>query len=540
MHDFHFVMGLNRASIGLMKACATGQHIKTATLSARKAGKGQQEYLTFKFHDVLISSYQTGGSEDAVVPTDSVSFNFAKLEVDYKPQKADGTLGTAIQFQVRPEGEQDLLARRDRPRSRGARPRRPPPRRPEPPRARARRLRSSSPGSCGTPATSRRRSRTASRPATSCSRRSPELPSYLRRLGDADKLAVLLRLFLLGVPVPRASMSSWARSCRRASRAPGFSSTTVRSTTGCAPRPSRRATDRVRSAGGAEAYADHVPGVHRPSVALAHLTVRGEGERALDLCTGNGIQAILLAAHAGRVVATDVNEQALAYAAFNAALNGVGNVETRPGSFFEPVEGSSSTLSSPIRRTSSRPRTRTVQGRRPARRRRLGTRRAGDAGRARARRVRRRPDRLGARPGRPRERPRSGWTAQAATRSCSTPRRTIRSRPRRRGIAIFSTGPTRTPMRSIVGSPTRELGIEQLGYACLVLRKRGDGPDGWLEAQQLPRARPAGRHVRRLFETHDRLAESTRTELLDRRPRVVDGAVVTQTRFAQAAGRRRR
>ena len=68
MQDFQFVMGLNRASIGLMKACATGQHIKTATLSARKAGKGQQEYLTFKFHDVLVSSFQTGGSEDAVVP----------------------------------------------------------------------------------------------------------------------------------------------------------------------------------------------------------------------------------------------------------------------------------------------------------------------------------------------------------------------------------------------------------------------------------------------------------------------------------------
>jgi type VI secretion system secreted protein Hcp len=98
MQDFHFVMGFNRASIGLMKACATGQHIKTATLSARKAGKGQQEYLTFKFQDVLISSFQTGGSEEAVVPTDSVSFNFAKLEVEYKPQKADGSLGSAVQF----------------------------------------------------------------------------------------------------------------------------------------------------------------------------------------------------------------------------------------------------------------------------------------------------------------------------------------------------------------------------------------------------------------------------------------------------------
>jgi type VI secretion system secreted protein Hcp len=99
MQDFHFVMQLNRASPQLMKACATGQHIKTATLTGRKAGKGQQDYLTFKFHDVLVSSYQTGGSEhSAVPPTDQVSLNFAKLEVEYKPQKPDGSLGPGVQF----------------------------------------------------------------------------------------------------------------------------------------------------------------------------------------------------------------------------------------------------------------------------------------------------------------------------------------------------------------------------------------------------------------------------------------------------------
>jgi type VI secretion system secreted protein Hcp len=92
MQDFHFVMRLNTASPGLMKACATGKHIKTATMTARKAGKGQMDYLTFKFHDVLVSSYQTGGSEHSdVVPTDQVSFNFAKIEVEYKLQKVDGS-----------------------------------------------------------------------------------------------------------------------------------------------------------------------------------------------------------------------------------------------------------------------------------------------------------------------------------------------------------------------------------------------------------------------------------------------------------------
>jgi type VI secretion system secreted protein Hcp len=98
MQDFHFVMKLNRASPSLMQACATGQHIKMATLTARKAGKGQQEYLTFKFHDVLVSSFQTGGSEAAALPIDQVSFNFAKIEVEYKQQQPDGSLAPGGQF----------------------------------------------------------------------------------------------------------------------------------------------------------------------------------------------------------------------------------------------------------------------------------------------------------------------------------------------------------------------------------------------------------------------------------------------------------
>jgi type VI secretion system secreted protein Hcp len=99
MQDFHFTMRQNTASVGLMRACATGEHIKGATLTGRKAGKDQQEYLTFKFHDVLVSSFQTGGTEDsALVPTDQVSFNFAKLEVEYKPEKADGSLGSVVEF----------------------------------------------------------------------------------------------------------------------------------------------------------------------------------------------------------------------------------------------------------------------------------------------------------------------------------------------------------------------------------------------------------------------------------------------------------
>jgi type VI secretion system secreted protein Hcp len=95
MQDFHFVMTVNKASPKLFLACASGQHLKNATLVARKAGKDQQEFLLYKFTDVLISSYQTGGADD-VVPVDQVAFNFAKIEIEFRPQNPDGSLGPAV------------------------------------------------------------------------------------------------------------------------------------------------------------------------------------------------------------------------------------------------------------------------------------------------------------------------------------------------------------------------------------------------------------------------------------------------------------
>jgi hypothetical protein len=88
-----------------------------------------------------------------------------------------------------------------------------------------------------------------------------------------------------------------------------------------------------------DASQDVVAGVQGPSVTLAKLTRRTHVERALDLGTGCGIQALLAARHAGHVVATDVNERALGVAAFNALLNEVENIEFRLGSGLEPVAG---------------------------------------------------------------------------------------------------------------------------------------------------------------------------------------------------------
>ena len=96
MQDFHFVMHVNKATPKLILACAGGDHIKKAILTCRKAGKTQQEFLLYTFSDLLISSYQTGGSSGDVVPVEQVSFNYTKIEVEYKAQKADGSLDGAI------------------------------------------------------------------------------------------------------------------------------------------------------------------------------------------------------------------------------------------------------------------------------------------------------------------------------------------------------------------------------------------------------------------------------------------------------------
>jgi len=99
MQDFSFVMKFNKASPKLMLACATGKHIKSARLAVRKAGGGPLDYLTFTFFDVLVSSYQTGGTEaSGIAPLDQVSLRYAKIEVEYKAQKPDGSLVVAGQF----------------------------------------------------------------------------------------------------------------------------------------------------------------------------------------------------------------------------------------------------------------------------------------------------------------------------------------------------------------------------------------------------------------------------------------------------------
>jgi type VI secretion system secreted protein Hcp len=95
IEDFHFTALTGSASPKLMLLCANGKHVTTAVLVGRRPGTSQQEYLKITLSDIQVSAYHISGS-DGEVPMDEVSLRFGKFQIDYKPQKANGSLGAAI------------------------------------------------------------------------------------------------------------------------------------------------------------------------------------------------------------------------------------------------------------------------------------------------------------------------------------------------------------------------------------------------------------------------------------------------------------
>jgi type VI secretion system secreted protein Hcp len=99
MQDFHFTARVSKASPTLMLYCASGKHIPTGQMSESRAGEDRSgtDFLVYKFTNVVISSVsQAGDANDR--PLDAVSMAFQKVVVEYKPQKADGSLGAAVNF----------------------------------------------------------------------------------------------------------------------------------------------------------------------------------------------------------------------------------------------------------------------------------------------------------------------------------------------------------------------------------------------------------------------------------------------------------
>ena len=159
-----------------------------------------------------------------------------------------------------------------------------------------------------------------------------DVPLVLDRYRSDDPRVPLVRAFVLGEPVAPDSLPVSAAALADA---------------GLLEVDGERAAARVRLtpfagllvAHGADASdPEFVTGVSAASRTLATLTVRRPVERALDLGTGSGVEALLAARHTATVVATDVNSRAVECAALGARLNGLA-LDLRLRSLFEPVAG---------------------------------------------------------------------------------------------------------------------------------------------------------------------------------------------------------
>ena len=105
VQEFIVVKETGSASPQIMEKCCTGQHIPSVSLTLASK-ETRQEYLKIKLEDVLISSYQTGGSGGAA-PMDQVSFSFRSVDIQAADRKGqfsqvscDFAKGTSTDGQV--------------------------------------------------------------------------------------------------------------------------------------------------------------------------------------------------------------------------------------------------------------------------------------------------------------------------------------------------------------------------------------------------------------------------------------------------------
>jgi hypothetical protein len=170
-----------------------------------------------------------------------------------------------------------------------------------------------------------------------------ERPLLLRRLEQAESgtlaSVILIKLFVLGCPVSRAEATQALRplDLEQLRDLLELSDETVSSPLRLTP---YAGFIFAHDPDGPPPLApEYVMGIGPATRTLAGLTLREPVQRALDMGTGCGTQALLAARHAEQVIAVELNPRAVWLARINTELNDVHNVEVREGSLFEPVAG---------------------------------------------------------------------------------------------------------------------------------------------------------------------------------------------------------
>jgi len=98
LSDLSLTKYLDKATPGLLQACANGKVLPKATLTVRKAGSRGLEYLVIELTGVMVTAVDTGGSGGDDRLTEEIRLNFTEIKMTYTPQRADGSPGAAQEF----------------------------------------------------------------------------------------------------------------------------------------------------------------------------------------------------------------------------------------------------------------------------------------------------------------------------------------------------------------------------------------------------------------------------------------------------------
>lgn len=102
INQLNIVKGVDSASTGLMSALRNNDPIKKAVLTVRRAGKSQHEYFKITIENGRVTSLDVRTSAASEKPgvTESLSFAFQKVSVEYVPQGEDGQPRGSTTFQA--------------------------------------------------------------------------------------------------------------------------------------------------------------------------------------------------------------------------------------------------------------------------------------------------------------------------------------------------------------------------------------------------------------------------------------------------------
>jgi SAM-dependent methyltransferase len=362
-----------------------------------------------------------------------------------------------------------------------------------------------------------------------------DLPLYLRRLAEPTPLHSLIKLFSMGQWVPadevRTALDPVSVDDVAASGLLERGPRGLRARVGLSLHQDLLLVYDVHDPERPGLQPDHVLGTNTPAVTLDCLTVRRRSRATLDLGCGGGVQSLRAAAHSDRVVATDKNPRALAFARFNARLNGVAGLDLREGDLFEPVAGEKFDLivCNPPYVISPESRYVFQDGGRP-----------GDTLTEEV--VRRAPDSLeeggfatvlanwALRAGQPWDEPLREWVRG---NGCDAWLLHGGSQDGLTYAALWNRGRGPAEYGPAIDRWTdyyREVGLASIGMGAVILRRRGGGAN-WIRTETMPNdpVRPAHEEILRVFAAHDRLAALPTDEaVLAQAFRLVDNHVITQ------------